>query len=136
MCDLPGQQCKKLPQRGVAYWDSADLFEGGMPVYLTSSGYQYSTAPVSTKCGATPHISKIEPAIGVAEGGTAVTVHGTGFGEPMRCRFGHLETQAYNITAHSVSSHNRLLADYFARPATISQSTSHALGRRCAQVQP
>eukprot|EP00964_Phaeocystis_antarctica_P088090 scaffold56015_cov40-Phaeocystis_antarctica.AAC.1 len=102
MCDLPGQKCKKLPQRGVAYWDSADLFEGGMPLYLTSSGYQYSTAPVSASCEATPHISEIEPSIGVADGGTAVTVRGTGFGEPMRCRFGHLETRAYNVTAHSV----------------------------------
>ena len=100
MCDLPGQKCKKLPQRGVAYWDSADLFEGGMPVYLTSSGYRYTTAPVSAACEATPHVSEIEPSIGVADGGTAVTVRGTGFGEPMRCRFGHLETLAYNVTAH------------------------------------
>lgn len=104
MCDLPGQKCKKLPQRGVAYWDSADLFDGGMPVYLTSSGYQYTTAPISATCEATPHISEIEPSIGIADGGTAVTVRGTGFGEPMRCRFGHLETLAYNVTAHSVQS--------------------------------
>ena len=102
LCDLPGQKCKKLPQRGVAYWDSADVFDGGIPVYLTSSGYQYSTTPVSTTCEATPHVSEIEPAIGIAEGGTAVTVRGTGFGEPVRCRFGHLETQGYNVTAHSV----------------------------------
>ena len=238
LCEkLPGEQCKTLPQRGVAYWHSDDLFDGGVPVYLTAAGtFQRSTGPshlgcffdrngfewkdmpgtvlhelgtdnsaqacnvrcqgyaffalktndrclcgdadpttfgarpkshcghrcaaggpavcpkgsgalsdpiglngdafspyhyllsvhtpgltaaFSTTCAArSPRVSSIEPSIGLVEGGTAVTVLGTGFGSPMRCRFGHLESFATNVTAHRAICPSPALVGVFAQGFT------------------
>ena len=95
-----GLSCKKLPQLRVAAWDSADFFDGGQPIMVTRDGLVRSNLAPLQQCHATPVISNINPALGDVAGGTLVTVHGTGFGSPARCRFGLLETMAENVTSH------------------------------------
>ena len=98
-----GFECKRLPELRVAAWDSNDFFDNyGHPLVMTRDGFIISRGSSLDQCHATPRISRIDPALGVVHGGTIITVHGTGFGHPARCRFGWLETSAENITAHSV----------------------------------
>ena len=93
-------QCKKLPELRVIAWDSTDFFENGTPVETTRDGLVLSLVARASDCHASAHISRIDPGMGFVYGGSAVTVYGTGFGAPARCRFGWLESFAYNITAH------------------------------------
>ena len=91
-----------LTELRVVAWDSAHFFAdgGAAPIVVTRDGLVASLVPAVAHCGAALRISRIDPALGVMQGGTMVTVYGTGFGEPARCRFGWLETAAENITAH------------------------------------
>lgn len=95
-----GLECKKLPHLGVAAWDSDDFFRGGVPLEITRDGRRLSPVRVMSACRASAYVSRIDPALGVVTGGTMVTIYGTGFGHPARCRFGWIETAAVNVTAH------------------------------------
>ena len=74
-------QCKALPELRVIPWDSADFFEqNGYPIVATRDGLVVSRLTHLHECqSAEPRISRIDPALGILQGGTAVTVYGTGF---------------------------------------------------------
>ena len=97
-----GLECKSLPELRATPWDSAEFFDSaGAPIVSTRDGLAVSTVSSLGYCSeGTPRISHVNPASGVVQGGTLVTVYGTGFGQPARCRFGWLETAAENVTAH------------------------------------
>lgn len=111
-----GLSCKLLPQRGVRMWDQADFFDGGVPWRVTRDGLQMDSSSIDMDCHAAPRVSRITPTNGVIEGGTAVTIHGRGFGSGARCRFGapRGEVAARNITAHSLICDSPPLRSIFA----------------------
>ena len=95
-----GLVCKQLPKLRVVAWDSDHFFNGGMPVETSRDGRKASNISQVRECHATPYVSRIDPALGTIQGGSFVTVYGSGFGHPARCRFGWLETEARDVTAH------------------------------------
>ena len=97
-----GFACKQLPQRAVVFWDVADFFDGGTAFYNSRDGLAKANASTLGECTEAPRISSIDPAAGQLDGGTLVTIFGTGFGSPARCRFGWLETIADNVTANEI----------------------------------
>ena len=114
-----GLECKRLPQIRVDAWDPAGFFDGGQPVLVTRDGLVRSDMSPLQRCHADPYISNINPALADAAGGTLVTIHGTGFGSPARCRFGWLETSAENVTS------NLMLCRAPALNKTFSDATQH-----------
>lgn len=98
-----GYECKELPQLRVRPWDSRDFYEKrGVAVVVTRRGLVMSRVAQEAQCNAAPHVSRIDPVLARYDRGTALTVFGTGFGEPARCRFGWRETSAINVTAHQI----------------------------------
>ena len=97
----PGFACKLLLNRKAVFWDPADFFDAGVPLDQHGLAIEHDTQ-ATRHCLEVPRISSIDPASGVLDGGTLVTIHGTGFGAPARCRFGWLDTVAHNVTAHQI----------------------------------
>ena len=117
-----GLACKKLPQLHSESWDPSDFFVGGRPLEITRDGPQICALRDSTRCDASPvHISRINPALGEIHGGTTISVHGTGFDDPARCRFGWVEVPAENITAQLVLCRAPALNETFSETSVMKQ---------------
>ena len=101
-CQKHEGECKRLAQLRVAAWDTLDFFDGGVPVEITRRGREPARIQAIANCHAAPNISRINPSLANVEGGSAITVFGTGFGQPARCRFGWRETPAINVTSHQM----------------------------------
>ena len=77
------------------------------------------------------HISRINPALGEIHGGTTISVHGTGFDDPARCRFGWVEVPAENITAQLVLCRAPALNETFSETSVMKQMKGVRLQRFC-----
>ena len=135
-----GFACKKLPQRRVAAWDPADFFDGGVPVHMSRHGPTRQSAaraatPDGGACSATLRVSKIDPSSGGFGGGTRVTVYGTGFGAPARCRFGRLEVAAVEVAAHTLVCVTPLWPNASAVAGTALAGTSLAGSERSVPLE-
>ena len=135
-----GFACKKLPQRRVAAWDLADFFDGGVPVHMSRHGPTRQSAPRAATpdggaCSATLRVSKIDPSSGGFGGGTRVTVYGTGFGAPARCRFGRLEVAAVEVAAHTLVCVTPLWPNASAVAGTALAGTSLAGSERSVPLE-
>ena len=64
--------------------------EGGAAVEVSLNGQQYTTSGVIFSYYALVNVSHLVPSAGPRQGGTAITVFGSGFsaGRDYRCRFG------------------------------------------------
>ena len=100
-------RCRSHALLTATPWEPHEL-EGAAPLYVTRRGTelaqtsQETPTPAHASCHASEHVSRITPSRGPLDGGTSVTVHGTGFGAPARCRFGSVERANLVVSSHEI----------------------------------
>ena len=95
-----------LAVRGA--WDPAALPGSPMdPAALEAIAAQPTEAtealsPLEACAAASPHVSSVRPSAGPQAGGTLLTVRGSGFEAPARCRFATQTVAASRVSAHAL----------------------------------
>jgi hypothetical protein len=98
ICDTPSMLNKQgYEMEGDSWFDVYVSLDGGSEISESSGRFEYYSDPI---------INGLSPALGPMEGGTIVTVNGTGFDQNTTCgiilRLGIIEFHPLNVTSDSL----------------------------------